>query len=251
MKETLIKFVSKPELSSPIVIEGLPGIGLVGKIAADHLLSKKKAKLFCELYSPHFPPQVITDKKGIVRLVKNEFHHFRENGQDYIIIAGDFQGMTPESQYEISGKIIDVLKPYKPKGRVVKKPKVFGAANRQHLIEPHKKQGIIFEGREGGGIFGASGLVLGLGAIENIDAICLMGETVGQVVDAKSAKVLLEKLAAVLCINVDMTDLDKQAKITEKELKKIQKLQEEQAQALQMAMTGQDATEDDVQCYIR
>lgn len=261
MDQTEIRFLSKPKLKNPIVIEGLPGIGLVGKIAADHLLSKMKAKKFCELYSPFFPPQVITDDSGMVRLVENEFYHFSEGGQDFIVIAGDFQGMSPESQYEITGKILDVLEQFKPKlvytlgglgiGKVVKTPKVYGATNNKKLIASHKKEGIIFTGRGGGGIFGASGLLLGLGKLRDIDGVCLMGETVGQVVDAKAAKVLLEKLSKVLGIKVDMKDLDKQAKNTEKELQKIQKLQEEQTKALQMAMLGQKSSEEDVARYIR
>lgn len=260
MNQTVIRFLSKPRMKEPIVIEGLPGIGLVGKIAADHLLSKMKAKKFCELYSPYFPPQVITDKQGTVRLVRNEFFHFKSGGQDFIVIAGDFQGMSPESQYEITGKILDVLEEYKPKlmytlgglgtGKVVKTPKVYGAANDKTLIEAHKKEGIIFNGREGGGIFGASGLLLGLGELREMPGICLMGETVGQVVDAKAAKVLLQKLAKLINLEIDMGDLDKQAKNTEKELKKIQELQEEQAKALQMSMVGQKSDED-VISYIR
>jgi len=261
MDQTEIRFLSKPKLKTPIVIEGLPGIGLVGKIAADHLISKTKAKKFCELYSPYFPPQVITNEDGTVRLVKNEFFYFKEGTQDYIVVAGDFQGMSPESQYEITGKILDVLEAYKPKivytlgglgtGKVVKTPKLYGAANNKKLITAHKKEGIIFTGRAGGGIFGASGLLLGLGQLRGIDGICLMGETVGQVVDAKAAKVVLDKLAKLLSITIDMKDLDKQAKNTEKELQKIRELQEEQAKSLQMAMAGQQSSEEDVNRYIR
>ncbi len=261
MKETEVHFLSEPQLKSPIIVEGLPGIGLVGKIAADHLLSKKKAVKFCELYSPYFPAQVITDDEGIVRLVKNEFYYFSEKGKDFIIIAGDFQGMTPESQYEISGKILDVLEKYKPKviytlgglgiGKVVKTPKVFGATNNKDLIAPLVKLGLTFTGRGGGGIFGASGLLLGLGKLRNLDAVCLMGETVGHVVDAKAAKVLLEMLAKVLEIEIDMKGLEKQVENTEKELQKIQKLQDEQAQAMQMAMMGQEFSDEDVHRYIR
>jgi len=259
MKETQINFLSKPKLKSPIVIEGLPGIGLVGKIAADHLIAKTKAKKFCELYSPYFPPQVITDDEGIVRLVENEFYHFSDGDRDFIIIAGDFQGMTPESQYEITGKILDVLEGFKPKiiytlgglgtGKIVKSPKVYAATNNKKLIAPHKKQGLIFEGRGGGGIFGASGLLLGMGKLRGINGVCLMGETVGQVVDAKAAKVLLDKLAKLLDLKVDMKDLDKHAKKTEKELEKIKKLQEEQAKALQMAMV--QSSDEDIMRYIR
>jgi hypothetical protein len=261
MDKTEVRFLSKPNINKPIVIEGLPGIGLVGKIAADHLLSKMKAKKFCELYSPYFPPQVITNDEGVVRLVKNEFYYIKLKEQDYIIIAGDFQGMSPESQYEITGKILDVVEQYKPKviytlgglgiGKVVKKPKVFGATNNKKLIARHKSEGIEFKGRDGGGIFGASGLILGIGELRGIDAVCLMAETVGQVVDAKAAKVLLDSLSKILKINVDMTDLDKQAKNTEKELQKIQKLQEEQNKALQMAMMGQQSSEEDINRYIR
>lgn len=261
MKETELHYLSKPKLKSPTVILGLPGIGLVGKIAADYLVTKLKPKKFCELYSPHFPPQVITDESGVVRLVKNEFYCFKDKGKDFILIVGDFQGMSPESQYEISGKILDVIEKFKPKmiytlgglgtGKIIKSPRVHGAVNNKALILKNKKYGIIFNERGGGGIFGASGLLLGLGKLKGYDAICLMGETVGQVVDAKAAKVLLDMLAKVLGIKVDMKDLEKQAKTTEKELEKIQKMQEEQAQALQMAMVGQKSSEEDVSRYIR
>lgn len=262
MKETEVHFLSKPKLSSPTVIEGLPGIGLVGKIAADHLVAKMKAKKFCELYSPYFPPQVITDEAGLVRLVKNEFYCFSDKGRDFILLVGDFQGMSPESQYEITGKILEVLDTFKPKiiytlgglgtGKVPKPPKVYGATTNKKLIEPLKNKGVVFKGRAGGGIFGASGLLLGLGKLKGYDGVCLMGETVGHVVDAKAAKVLLEKLSEVLDLTVDMKDLEKQADISEKELEKIQKMQEEQAQAMQMAMIGQKfSSDEDVGRYIR
>jgi uncharacterized protein (TIGR00162 family) len=260
MKETEVRFLSKPKLKSPIVIEGLPGIGLVGKIAADHLITQTKAKKFCELYSPFFPPQVITDDDGIVRLVKNDFYYFTDKGRSFIVIGGDFQGMSPESQYEISGKILDVLAHFKPKivytlgglgtGKVPKETRVYAATNNKKLIESHKKFGLTFKGRGGGGIFGASGLLLGLGKLRDMDAVCLMGETVGHVVDAKAASILLEKLAKILNLKVDMKDLDKEAKKTEKELQKIQKLQEEQAKALQMA-TVNSTSDEDVIRYIR
>jgi len=261
MKETEVHFLSKPKLKSPLVIVGLPGIGLVGKIALDHLIAKTKAKKFCELHSPYFPPQVITDENGIVRMVKNEFYCFTDKGRDFILLGGDFQGMSPESQYEISGKILDVLQGFKPgmiytlgglgTGKVPKEPKVYAAVNDKRLIESYKKYKLTFKGRDGGGIFGASGLVLGLGRLRGMDAICLMGETVGHVVDAKAARVLLEKLTEILNLKVDMKDLDKEAKKTEKELQKIQKMQDEQAKALQMAMAGSTTSEEDVARYIR
>lgn len=261
MKETEIHFLSEPKLKNPVAIEGLPGIGLVGKLAADHLLHELKAKKFCELYSPHFPPQIIIQDDGTVRMVRNEFYHFKDKGRDFVIVAGDFQGLTPDSQYDISGKILDVLETVGIKriftlgglgtGRIIKEPKVYGAATNKKLVSEIEKYKVIFKDREGGGIFGASGLLLGMGALRGIEGVCLMGETVGQVVDAKAAKILLNKLMKILDLKVDMTDLDKRAKSTEKELAKLQQIQEEQLKALQMASVKKESSDEDIMRYIR
>ena len=55
---TTIVYDCIPELDKPILIEGLPGVGNVGKIAADFLAEKLNAKRFATVYSDSFPPQV-------------------------------------------------------------------------------------------------------------------------------------------------------------------------------------------------
>jgi proteasome assembly chaperone (PAC2) family protein len=75
MKETYVKETSKPELKSPILIEGLPGMGMVGKIAARFVIKQLNAQRFAELYSPHFPYYVLVNKKGSVRLLRAEFFY--------------------------------------------------------------------------------------------------------------------------------------------------------------------------------
>ena len=52
MIETTIVEKGKVKLHNPILIEGLPGIGLVGKIAAAHMIAELKAEKVAELYSP-------------------------------------------------------------------------------------------------------------------------------------------------------------------------------------------------------
>ncbi|MEM2820507.1 MAG: PAC2 family protein, partial [Candidatus Bathyarchaeia archaeon] len=39
----------RPNLNNPILIEGLPGIGLVANITVAYLIKKLNAKLFCEI----------------------------------------------------------------------------------------------------------------------------------------------------------------------------------------------------------
>jgi proteasome assembly chaperone (PAC2) family protein len=57
----------KPKLENPILIEGLPGIGNVGKLAVEHLIEKMNAVKFAEIYSRDFPPQVFINTDGTVK----------------------------------------------------------------------------------------------------------------------------------------------------------------------------------------
>ena len=54
MKKTVILEKEKIELNNPILISGLPGLGMVGNIAVKYLIKQLKAEKFAELYSPHF-----------------------------------------------------------------------------------------------------------------------------------------------------------------------------------------------------
>lgn len=99
---------------------------------------------------------------------------------------------------------------------------MFGAATSKKLVEEHEKYGVIFKGD--GAIFGASGLLLGLGAQKQIEGVCLMGETHGQIIDAKSAESVLRVLTQILGIKVDMTALENKAKDTEKQMGQISKM---------------------------
>ena len=50
MKETVINEIERPDMKNVVFIEGLPGIGLIGKLAAEHLIQELDAKKFAELY---------------------------------------------------------------------------------------------------------------------------------------------------------------------------------------------------------
>ena len=248
MKDVILNILERPKLSNAVLIEGLPGIGLVGKLAADHMLDELKAKKFAELYSVYLPPQVIIGEDGIVKLVNNEFYYVKRKGSDLILLVGDFQGLTPDSQYKISEKILDLAEEFGVKtictlgglgtGNVTKNPKVFGAATDQKLVDELKEHGVIFRG--GGGIFGASGLLLGLGKIRNMGAYCLMGETHGQIIDAKSAEVVLEVLAKILNIKIDMSKLEEKAKETEKAMKEFSKMIDAQKKSAEIEERQQE-----------
>jgi len=241
MDNVILKILENPELKDPILVEGLPGIGLVGKLAADHMLDQLEGEKFAEIYSPYLPPQINILDDGTIKLVNMEFYYWRGGKNDLILLIGDFQGITPDSQYQISEKILDLAEKFNVKriftlgglgtGGITKEPRVFGAATNRRLVEELKKYGIIFRG--GGAIFGASGLLLGMGMQRNIEGVCLMGETHGQMIDAKSAEAVLKVLTRILDIEIDMTELAEKAKETEHQMSKMSKIISEQKKAIE------------------
>ncbi len=62
----------------------------------------------------------------------------------------------------------------------------------------------------GNPIVGTAGLLLGLAKFQNIDALCLLGETRGYLPDPLAAKSILEVLRRMLGIKVDISNLDKE-----------------------------------------
>lgn len=225
MNDVDIICLSKPKLENPIFIEGLPGVGNVGKLAADHLVDELKAVKFIDIFSSYFPPQVLVGDDGVTRLVRQEIYYVKKKSSkrhDLIILVGDYQGMSPEGQYALSDKCLDAIKEYNVQriytlggygvGRMVEKPRVLGAATDVELVDEMKGYGVVFPiGEPGSGIIGATGLLLGLGKLRGMRGVCLMGETSGYFADPKSARAVLEILTKILSMKIDYTKLEKKA----------------------------------------
>lgn len=224
MDDIVVVYKERPTLRDPIFIEGLPGVGNVGKLAAEHLVDQLKATKFVEFYSKFFPPQVLVNDSGKIKLVNNEMFYVKREGfpNDLIIMVGDYQGLTPDGQYELSDRTLKILKELGVSriytlggyglGRMIEKPRVLGAATDDELVEEMKKNGVTFsKGEPGSGIVGASGLLLGLGVLYDMRAVCLMGETSGYFVDPKGAQAVLEVLARILGVTIDFKELEAKA----------------------------------------
>ncbi|MBS7625161.1 MAG: PAC2 family protein [Candidatus Bathyarchaeia archaeon] len=212
-----VKIYERPKLTDPVLIEGLPGIGLVANIAVAYLIKKLDVRLFCEITSSHFHDMVITGEGGILKYPVNQLYYFRGSGfggRDLILLYGNTQALTPRGQYELCGCILDVaeeldckfvitLGGYRP-NRTVVKPKLYFAASddetakiaRELGAEPLKIS-----------IFGVAGLLIGLCKIRGMRGLCLLSETPGNYPDREAAAELLKALSQVLKIKVDASGL--------------------------------------------
>ncbi|OKY78588.1 MAG: Archaeal enzyme of ATP-grasp superfamily [Candidatus Methanohalarchaeum thermophilum] len=255
MKEMEIEQIKSLDLNDPILIEGLPGVGHIGKLAAEHLIDELDAEKLYEIYSPKLPPQVIVSKEGVAELVNLEVYAVKndEEGRDILIVVGDHQSVENEGHYEITGQILDIAEEYGVKeiitlggfatGEIVDEPDIYGAVNEESLVEELEDLGVKFEeGKPGGGIVGASGLLLGLGSRREIPASCLMGETSGYIVDPVGAQSILKILEQILNIEVDMQELEERADEMEDVVSKIRqkKQQAQQQQQQQQPQPTQD-----------
>ena len=211
----------------PILIEGLPGIGQVGKLVAEYMIHVLNAEKIGEIHSIYFPPQVILDETGLARLARNELFLYQSEGRDLVFLVGDYQSTSNEGHYILADQYCEIAEELKVKriytlggfgvGHLVDEPRVLGAVNRAELRPEMEEAGVTFNRDEpGSGIIGAAGLMLGLSARRGIDAVCLMGETSGYLVDPMSAASVLAILSKLIDVPVDPTRLNDRAAEMEK-----------------------------------
>jgi uncharacterized protein len=238
MKETYIKEFTQIKPNNPILIEGLPGLGLVGKIALRYLIKQLKAQKIAYLYSPHFPYFVLVNKKGNVRLLRGAFYYYQNpKGNDIILFTGDSQSQTIEGQYEIADRMLDfsvknnvktiaTIGGYRMEPQ--EKPKVHIAATSPEILNKALQAGATLS-TSGSPIVGTAGLILGLAKFKKIDALCLLGETRGYLPDPLAAKSVLEVLKSTFNFELDLAGLDKEISRAEIMVTKLQQIEEKRA----------------------
>ena len=239
MKETYIKEFIQIEPNNPVLIEGLPGLGLVGKIALRYLIKQLKAKKIAYLYSPHFPYFVLVNKKGNVRLLRGAFYYYKNpNGpNDLILFTGDSQSQTIEGQYEIADQILVFSEKHNIKTIATiggyrmepkEKPKVFIAATSREILDKALQAGATLSA-SGSPIVGTAGLILGLARFKKISALCLLGETRGYLPDPLAAKSVLEVLKSTFNFDLDLAGLDEEIARAETMVTRLQQIEEKRA----------------------
>ena len=245
-KTEIVEVVEAVDLKNPILIEGLPGLGMVGRIAVRFLSKQLGAERWAFLYSPHFPYYVVVNKKGDARLLRGEFRFWRNNKggeSDVVFLSGDSQAQTIEVQYEVADAILEFCKMHGIKTIISlggfrveteNTPRVMAAATNQVLLDKAVSAGAEVS-KAGSPIVGTAGLLLGMAHFKHVEAMCLLSETRGYLPDPLSAKSMLAILVKLLGVDVDLAGLDKEIAKAEQivdRMKQIEKRREEQQQKL-------------------
>jgi uncharacterized protein (TIGR00162 family) len=222
-----IEIHEKPKLNTPVLIEGLPGIGFIANIATLYLIRELKAERFAEILSASFQDFAMTTKMGGTRSPINElYYHRSQNGsRDLILWYGNTQALTTFGQYELCGHVLDIaeelgchyvisLGGFK-KEDVKPTPELYCAATDPEALDDALKLGTkIMVGQ----IFGVAGLLIGLSRIRGLKGFSLLVETMGLYPDANAARYALSALNKHLNLSLDLSRLDSAAEETKKTL---------------------------------
>ncbi len=227
-----IKQLFKKKLKNPILVEGLPGIGNVGKIAIDFIVDNTNARKMFEIYSDNFPHAVFVNEKNLVELPTVEIYYKKAGRKDMLFLAGDIQPIDEQSCYEFCNRTLDLLEKHNCKEiitmggiglqRIPENPVVYCTSNTKDIIKRYTATnlnnniyGVV------GPIIGVSGLLVGLAKHKKIPAIALLAETFGHptYLGIKGARAILLILNQKLGLGLDLKQLDKEIIDIEKEIK--------------------------------
>jgi uncharacterized protein (TIGR00162 family) len=220
----------KPKLDSPKMIEGLPGIGNVGRIAVDFLVDKLKAKKFMTMYSKTFPNTVFMNDDSTVTLPSIDFFYSKK--PNIIFVVGDIQTASENDSYSLVDKILQVAEQFGVSeiitiggiglGNEPSSPSVHGAGTNKEMVKKLKKMGVKCDGANTVGlIIGATGMLLGMASIKGIQGFSMLAQTLGHPTHFgfRAARSVLKVLQKYLGLEFPLDDIEKEIKHIEKKRK--------------------------------
>ncbi len=232
-----IKYLAnKPTLNKPILIEGLPGIGNVGKVALDFIVEELKARKIAEFRGGNLPHSVFVNEHNLVELPTIELYYkkFSNGKRDLLLLAGDAQPNDEMSCYEFCDAVLDTAQQFDCSEIVTlggvalrqepKDPQVYVTGNQKEIIQTYSKGTKANTRLYGkvGPIIGVSGLLLGLAKRRKINAVSLLAETLGHplYLGISGAREILKVIKKKLSIPLDIKLLEQEIAEIEEELTK-------------------------------
>ena len=206
-----VRIVERVEIPNGLnIIFGLPDVGLVGTIAASHLISKLNLKEVAYLRSDLLPPVIMLEKglpRSPIRMFGNE---------DLLVLSSEI-AIPSSSVYSIIESLVDWVWRKKaekvftlgglpiPNRHEIEKPKVFGAASDEDLLKMFDEKGIKVIQR--GFLVGPQALILSFCAERNIPAMALLAESFYNYPDPEASSMVIQALNRIIDMEIDVSEL--------------------------------------------
>ncbi|MCD6522780.1 MAG: proteasome assembly chaperone family protein [Candidatus Diapherotrites archaeon] len=219
-----IKITKDMDLTGYTLVEGFPGIGLVGTIAVGYLAEKQGAECIGYIISKKFPPMASIHKGKPVFPARI----YVDKKNKMVMLFSEFV-VPAETVYDIAESIIEWVKQKKIKMIISlagmtsmgfqEKPQIYGIASNdemEKILGEHSVK-IITEGVT----TGVSGILMAKCAIENVPAMSLLIETTHGYPDPGAAAELLEKVEDITGVSIKTEALMEEARQIETKMKKM------------------------------
>lgn len=199
-----------------ILIQGLPGMGLIGRIAANFFLKHKNFNPIevARVYSSYLPPIVQVDKiEGIGRLARLEIYVITETTPNIVLVTGDFQPIEI-GIIQVLNRVLDYVEQFNVDTSIClgglrtqeEKPDVVAFTYTEETLEWLKKFEIV--PLRGGEVSGAVGVLSALASERDWTSYGLLGRLTLTGADPIASKFLLESLEKIYEFKFDYTSLD-------------------------------------------
>lgn len=192
------------------IICGLPDVGLVGVIAATHMISKMNLREAAYIETDLLPPVIILENG----LPKAPIRIFEGNG---LVILNSEVAVPSEAVYPLARSIAEWALRKKagavftisglpvPNRHELEKIRIFGVASDDKLLKVLKDNEIEIIDR--GFLVGPQALILKYCVERNIPAIALLAESFYNYPDPEASSVAIMALNKIMNMNIDVKEL--------------------------------------------
>ena len=231
-------------LDEPVLVEGLPGVGLVGKLAADHLVEELGMEYYAACHCEGLPDVAIYEEGG--RGIRPPVRIYADEQRDLLVLQSDVP-VSPSAAEEFSACVTGWLAeqdalPLYLSGLPEEKdgvPELYGIATggADELLAEHD----IPVPSESGMVSGPTGALLAEAGQQGLNSIGLVVQADANFPDPEAARVFLQNgIGPLAGIDIDTDRLveqaDKVAEARERLAKQMQEAQEESTRAQPLGM---------------
>lgn len=199
----------KLQLDKPILLMGLPGMGMVGKMTVAYLIEELLAEEVVRIYSSFFPSICFLDKGGLGRLTRCEIYAANDTKPNFLLFTGDCQPLSC-GMVQVISTVLDVAQETNVDTviaigglRTQNGPDVAAFVFSEEdatFLEKYK-----LEMLSSGQVTGAVGVMTALAAERGIKSFGMLGRLYSEApVDPTAAQNVLRKLVDIYKLDLDL-----------------------------------------------
>ncbi|MGC8478486.1 MAG: proteasome assembly chaperone family protein [Candidatus Micrarchaeia archaeon] len=219
-----IKMIKDADFKGYTFVEGFPGTGLVGPMAVSYIIDKLELEYAGYLDSADFPPLVSVHNSSPMKPVRIYY----SSKYKICTIFAEF-AMPVNMIYEVSSEIYKFMK-NKGVSKIISiggipettpTKSILSIASTPAMQKLAKMAGLTLI--NDGVSVGVSAMLISNATLDSIDDLNILVPVAGEIIDPKYAEYAIEAFNKVTKLNIDVSELEREAKEVEAKIREIMK----------------------------